>query len=34
MTQANARHVKAAFAQALGLKVSLCGTRKNGKPWA
>jgi hypothetical protein len=26
--------VKAAFAHALGLKVSLCGTRKNEKPWA
>lgn len=25
---------KAAMAQSLGIKVSICGTRKNGKPWA
>lgn len=25
---------KAAFAQALGINVNVCGTRKNGKPWA
>ena len=24
---------KAAFAQALGINVNLCGTKKNGKPW-
>jgi hypothetical protein len=24
---------KAAMADALGLKVALCGTRKNGQPW-
>jgi len=25
---------KAAMAEAMGMEVSLCGTRKNGKPWA
>jgi hypothetical protein len=25
---------KAAFAQALGINVNVCGTKKNGKPWA
>jgi len=25
---------KAAMAQAMGMQVALCGTRKNGKPWA
>jgi len=25
---------KAAMAHAMGMKVSICGTRKNGKPWA
>jgi hypothetical protein len=25
---------KAAFAQALGINVNLCGTKKNGKPWS
>jgi len=25
---------KAAMAYAMGMKVSICGTRKNGKPWA
>ena len=25
---------KAAMAEAMGMKVAFCGTRKNGKPWA
>ena len=25
---------KAAMAQAMGMEVSICGTRKNGKAWA
>jgi hypothetical protein len=29
-----AMFAKAAMAQALGMNVSLCGTRKNGKPWS
>ena len=29
-----AMFAKAAMAQAMGMKVNLCGTRKNGKPWA
>jgi hypothetical protein len=24
---------KAAMADAMGMQVSICGTRKNGKPW-
>jgi hypothetical protein len=28
-----AMFAKAAMAQALGMRVSLCGTRKNGKAW-
>jgi hypothetical protein len=28
-----ALHAKAAMAEGCGMKVSLCGTRKNGKPW-
>jgi len=29
----NAMFAKAALAEALGMEVALCGTRKNGKPW-
>jgi hypothetical protein len=25
---------KAAMAQAMGMNVNVCGTRKNGKPWS
>jgi hypothetical protein len=30
----SALFAKAAMAEALGMKVNVCGTRKNGKPWA